>query len=353
MRLRLGFRTRKFKAAASLFAGCALWGVAQARPEWPDVRDTGAMPQQPIAQDPEVLSQESKMYDEVGQVIWPGADSAGGEGAALGPSGIWIAHPSLPVPSYVEITRLDTGRTIVARVSARPALGRSGALAEMSAGAARQLLLDAVGQAALRVRAANPTDQEKAALRMGQAAGDRMDTPESLLIVLRKKAGTLAAVRTANRAATEVQPAPKPRVNPPVASVPAAGPRTEAGPHWVVSDNEDDGSPTQAEQSERADDGFIVEQAGARRAPPQNPPRWQRPSPVAQPVYVSGGYYVQVAALSSRWKAQQVARQIDGGIQPAGNLFRVRKGPYPNEAAARAALGPLAAKGYRDARITR
>ena len=45
---------------------------------------------------------------------------------------------------------------------------------------------------------------------MGQVAGDRMDTPEALLVVLRKKAGAQAAVITASRAATEVQPAPKP-----------------------------------------------------------------------------------------------------------------------------------------------
>jgi len=348
MQLRLGFRTRIFKAAASLMAGSALWGVAHARPELRDVGGDDATSQMPIAQDPEVLSQEAKMYDDVGQVVWPGAESAVGEGATLGPSGVWIAHPSLPVPSYVEITRLDTGRTIVARVSARPALGRSGALAELSSGAARQLLFNPVGQAPLRIRAANPTDQEKAALRMGQVAGDRMDTPESLLVVLRKKAGALAAVKTASRAATEVQPAPRPRVQAPVASAPtAAGPRTASGPHWVVT-GDDDAAGTQAGPS---DDGFVLEQAGPRRAAP--PPRWQRPAPAPQPTYGSEGYYVQVAALSSRWKAQQVAKQIGGGIQPAGNLFRVRKGPYPSEAAARAALGPLAAKGYRDARITR
>lgn len=348
MRLRLGFRTKTFTAAASLLAGCALWGVAQARPDWPDVSGDRAVPQQPIAQDPEVLSQEAKMYDEVGQVVWPGADSAVGEGATLGPSGVWIAHPSLPVPSYVEITRLDTGRTIVARVSARPALGRSGALAELSPGAARQLLLDPVGQAPLRIRAANPTDQEKAALRMGQVAGDRMDTPEALLIVLRKKAGAQAAVKTASRAATEVQPSPRPRVKAPAAPAQSnPGPRASTGPHWVVTGDDDASGP----QAEPFEDGFVVEQAGQRRATPA--PRWQRPAPAPQPTYISEGYYVQVAALSSRWKAQQVAKQIGGGIQPAGNLFRVRKGPYPSEAAARAALGPLAAKGYRDARITR
>lgn len=338
-----------------LLAGCAVWGVAQARPKLSDAADVITQDRNaaltPMAQDPEVLSQEAKMYDDVGQVVWPGADMAAGEGASLGPSGVWIAHPTLPVPSYVEITRLDTGRTIVARVSARPALGRVGTLAELSAGAARQLLLDPVGQAPLRVRAANPTDQEKAALRAGQAAGDRMDTPESLLIVLRKKAGTLAAVKTASRAATEVQPSSPPRVKAPVPAPPrssnAAGPRVTGGPHWVVSGDEDAGDVS------TIDDGFVVERAGPRRTAPRATPQWQQPAPALQPTTVSGGYFVQVAALSSRWKAQQVAKQIGGGIQPAGNLFRVRKGPFASEAAARAALGPLAAKGYRDARITR
>lgn len=345
MRLRRGFQTSSIALVAAMLTAGGAWSIAVAQGQ-----------PVPMVQDPEVLSQEAKKYDEVGQAVWPGAQSAVGEGATLGPSAVWIAHPTLPVPSYVELTRLDNGRTIVARVSARPALGRTGALVELSAGAARQLLFEPVGQAALRIRAANPTEQEKAALRMGQAAGDRMDTPESLLIVLRKKAGTLAAVSTASRAATEVQPAPRARPKPPAAApVPApvadtAGPRTSTGPHWVVNR---DNAEAEAGMPPPMDDGFVVEQAGPRRPAVRPAPQWQRPAPAPQAAYGGGGYYVQVAALSSRWKAQQVAKQIGGGIQPVGNLFRIRKGPYPSEAAARAALGPLAAKGYRDARITR
>lgn len=351
MQWRRGFQTKFAAVAVALLAAGGALGVASARtnapvePEVPaDAAQSGVM-----AQDPEVLSQEAKMYDDVGYAIWPGANQATGEGGTLGSSAVWIAHPTLPVPSYVELTRIDTGRTIVARVSARPALGRTGALIELSAGAARQLLLETVGQAALRVRAANPTDQEKAALRMGQAAGDRMDTPESLLVVLRKKAGTLAAVSTANRAAKEATPPP--RAKPPVtaAATAPAGPRTSTGPHWTTRDDEPN-----AEPADVGSDGFVVEEAGARRpAQKAAPSKWQRPAAISAPAAPSSGFYVQVAALSSRWRAQQVAKQIGGGVQPAGNLFRVRNGPYPSEAAARAALGPLAAKGYRDARITR
>ena len=341
MQWRRGFQTNKVALAAAICAAVGLWGVAQARskPAAPTgMADANGTPQ-PMPE-PDLLSQEMKLYDEVGQAVWPGAETAPGEGAPLGPSGIWIAHKSLPIPSFVELTRLDTGRTIVARVSARPALNRSGALVELSAGAARQLLMEPVGQAPLRVRVVNPTEQEKAALRMGQAAGDRLDTPESLLIVLRKKAGTLAAVSTASRAATEVQP-PRPKLKP-VTAASEAGPREATGPHWIM--NRDDAAPD-AGASAPAEDGFVVEQAGARRVAPRRTP--------ASTSTISDAYYVQVAALSSRWKAQQVARQIGGGIQPVGTLFRVRKGPYASEAAARAALGPLAAKGYRDARITR
>lgn len=348
MQWQRGFQSSKYALMAALAASSALYGIAQARskPAAPAETSVG----QANASEPEP-PQEVKLYDEVGQAVWPGAETAPGDGAPLGPSAIWIAHKSLPIPSFVEMTRLDTGRTIVARVSARPALGRTGALVELSPGAARQLLLDPVGQAPLRIRIVNPTEPEKAALRMGQAAGDRLDTPESLLIVLRKKAGTLAAVSTASRAATEVQPPARPKPAPkPVTPTPDAGPRENTGPHWVVTR---DNAEAEAGLAQPTEDGFVVEDASSRRPAPRAASPWKRPTAAPQPIASTGGYYVQVAALSSRWKAQQLASQIGGGIQPSGNLYRVRKGPYASEAAARAALGPLAAKGYRDARITR
>jgi rare lipoprotein A len=66
-----------------------------------------------------------------------------------------------------------------------------------------------------------------------------------------------------------------------------------------------------------------------------------------------GRYFIQIGAFSTEARAAAVARQVDGSVQAAGKYWRVRTGPYASEAAAKAALGPVAAKGYRDASIIR
>ncbi len=64
-------------------------------------------------------------------------------------------------------------------------------------------------------------------------------------------------------------------------------------------------------------------------------------------------WFIQIAALSRADQAQRLAQVVGGDVTRTGALFRVRKGPYPTAQAARAALGPVTAKGYPDARITR
>ena len=66
-----------------------------------------------------------------------------------------------------------------------------------------------------------------------------------------------------------------------------------------------------------------------------------------------GQYYIRVGSFSTEARAGVAARQVGGSVQVAGRYWRVRSGPYASETAAKAALGPVAAKGYRDARITR
>lgn len=64
-----------------------------------------------------------------------------------------------------------------------------------------------------------------------------------------------------------------------------------------------------------------------------------------------GGYVVQLAALSSRAKADALAKSVDGFVMPVGALFRVRTGPFQTQAAAHAALRGIHAKGYAEARV--
>lgn len=249
-------------------------------------------------------------YDEAGYARWP-ADATSPTAPA---AAIWVTHATLPADSFVEVTRIDTGRTILARVARQG----SSALVDLSAGAASLLKLDAEGQTAVRVRRVNPPEQEKAALRAGKSASERIDTPDMLLSVLRKKVGPPPALPPVAKPPIDFEPA-KPAIPVAVAKPVKAPPSVEAKPV----------------------------------APPKPAAASPKPEPKVHAAPTSGSWFVQVAALSNRAKADMLAKQVGGTVQPAGSLFRVRTGPYANEGAARAALGPIAAKGYRDARITR
>jgi rare lipoprotein A len=77
--------------------------------------------------------------------------------------------------------------------------------------------------------------------------------------------------------------------------------------------------------------------------------------PVAQaapaPAPAGQGLFVQVAALSSKARAQALAERLGGGVQAVGPVFRVRLGPFASRAAADAARARAAAAGYGDARL--
>ncbi len=113
-------------------------------------------------------------YDEVGYVVM---DRAGG-------STISGSNHTLPLPSYVEVTSLDTGKTILVRLERRGPMNGA-QLIGLSPGAIAQLGLSPT--TAVRVRRVNPPEAERSALRAGQRVPDRMDTPMSLVAVLKLK----------------------------------------------------------------------------------------------------------------------------------------------------------------------
>jgi rare lipoprotein A len=61
------------------------------------------------------------------------------------------AHPTLPLPSYVYVTNLDNGRTLLLRVNDRGPYVKS-RLIDVSRGAARYLGFESKGTAQVRVR---------------------------------------------------------------------------------------------------------------------------------------------------------------------------------------------------------
>lgn len=264
-------------------------------------------------------------YDDVGYASWYGSEFAGrptANGEAFNPAGFSAAHKSLPLPSYVEVTALDTGRTILVRVNDRGPMDNS-RLIDLSQAAAQQLGI-ADRPSAVRVRRVSPPESERAQLRAGLAVPERLATPDSLLSVLRAKAGSLTPPRGAAAVAVSApRPIPPTPARRDDADVPAA-----------------------------SGDRFIVEGGAAAPARPKSAPKAAPASASAAPAAM-GDYIVQVAAFGNKARADAAARKVGGSVVQAGSVWRVRMGPFADEKGAQTALSAAKAKGYGEARIMR
>lgn len=110
-------------------------------------------------------------YDALGYASWYGSESGNrtANGEQFRPGWITAAHTTLPLPTYVEVTALDTGRRIIVRVNDRGpfALGR---IIDLSRGAAEELGMKTQGHALVRVRRVDPSEKDRKRLREGKAA---------------------------------------------------------------------------------------------------------------------------------------------------------------------------------------
>ena len=111
-------------------------------------------------------------YDMLGYATWYGSESGSqvANGERFRPDWVTAAHRTLPLPSYVEVTSLDTGRRILVRVNDRGPFGENARIIDLSKGAAELLGLRAKGKAAVRVRVVSPEERDRAALRKGRPA---------------------------------------------------------------------------------------------------------------------------------------------------------------------------------------
>lgn len=262
--------------------------------------------------------QDSPLYDEVGYAGIVDADRIGKStvtGEIYSAASISAAHRTLPVPSYVEVTALDSGRTILVRVNDRGPVPKDNVV-QISEGAAQQLGLTGTATTAVRVRRVNPPEQEKAVLRIGARATERIETPEQLLKVLRTKIAkpTQLAVEIAEPA-KPVEVVAKPEV--------------------------------------KAKDVKAKAPVAIKAAPvAKKAPEVAKPKPVSP---VAGSFFVQVAAFSSRARADALAQKLGGIVsaQSSSGLFRVRIGPLPTKAEADQKLAAVQKNGHPTARIYR
>ncbi|MDN3645401.1 SPOR domain-containing protein [Pontixanthobacter aestiaquae] len=313
-------------------------------------------------------------FDEVGYAV---LDRDGGNSVS-------IAHKTLPLPSYVELTSLETGKTILARAERRGPMSNNH-VAALSPRALTQLGVQS--GAPIRVRRTNPPESERAKLRMEQTANARMDTPKSLLTVLKRKLPETGSVNlaVAQPNAVPSQVTTPSRELPAVASAPArTTPVARAASTTVPKATA--ASFAQAFTEERravtayplaplsrapravvtAPRPSATPRTVAQVAPQQRPvvapletrvaPRRPvlgvaaRPAPKPAPA-AEGAFVVQAAAFSSEANAKRAANSLNGFIQKSGRFYRVRTGPFTNRGQAEAALAKVRAAGYSDARV--
>lgn len=113
-------------------------------------------------------------YDVVGYASWYGKESGNrtANGERFRPKAVTAAHTTLPLPSYVEVTSLDTGRTILVRVNDRGPYV-PGRIVDLSRSAGALLGIRITGSAPVRVRVVDPPEKDKARLRAGREASGR------------------------------------------------------------------------------------------------------------------------------------------------------------------------------------
>lgn len=291
-----GRRWRRGGLALGLIAGLLLGGCSlgaggqrwvEALPENGPQADFPVIVGEPYEIAGTVFTPEDVLnYDEVGFA----ATDAG--------EGVSAAHHTLPVPSYVEITSLETGRTALVRIERRGPMDGL-ALVALSPDAAAQL--GTADGTPVRVRRVNPPEEQRVLLRAGEAAALRMDTPMPLVEVLRRKL--------------------------------SAG---EGG----ASGEAKDAAPPAAEEQVAADVAEDFDVAFADTAP----------APATGPA-PTGRFAIQAAAFSTEDRARRVAEEIGGSVSRAGAFFRVRTGPFATRDEAEAALAKVRDAGYSDARI--
>lgn len=146
-------------ALAPVISGCALIGMGPNRGSAvPVVRDpapivSGTMRPYQI-RGRWYHPQEDPDYQEVGMASWYG-DRFHGRPTATGETfdmnALTAAHKTLPLPGLVEVTNLETGRTVILRVNDRGPFV-DGRIIDLSRGAARELGLLERGVGRVRVR---------------------------------------------------------------------------------------------------------------------------------------------------------------------------------------------------------
>lgn len=125
-------------------------------------------------------------YDETGVASWYGRDFNGlrtANGEVFNMNALTAAHKTLPLPSYVQVTNLENGRTLVLRVNDRGPFAR-GRIIDVSRRAAQLLGFRGKGTARVRVRVVAPPSD-------GGFVAARAETPKRTRVAVAVPVGAV------------------------------------------------------------------------------------------------------------------------------------------------------------------
>ena len=263
---------------------------------------------------------EDYSYVEEGIASWYGPDFHGkrtANGERYDMNELTAAHPTLPLPSVVNVTNLANGRQIKLRINDRGPF-KSNRVIDVSRRAAQLLDFQTMGTTRVRIE---------------------IDASESLTIknlMLSRSPGELPKVAAAPRAAvssTPLAPAPLASDARP-AALPVAGAPQRRPPAAAVAKSN---VPPLAERPARIKDA----------------PTQQLPAGL--------GVYIQAGAFADPGNAKRLEQQLleFGHVfivtvtTGAQQLYRVRLGPLQDNDGAEELLGRIKSFGYDDAQIVR
>jgi rare lipoprotein A len=123
-------------------AGCADGGERPPPRQAP--YETAAAPSEPAP----------RAEAQVGYATWYGAALAGhktASGERFDPTKMTAAHRTLPLGTWVEVTRVDTGQSVRVRINDRGPFGHAERIIDLSRAAAKELGFMKTGTARVRV----------------------------------------------------------------------------------------------------------------------------------------------------------------------------------------------------------
>lgn len=262
-------------------------------------------PPAPVAQ-ATALTDVNAGFVEIGMAIVYGEEFAGlptANGEIFSQMDMTAAHPSLPLPSLVQVTHVETGREVVVRVNDRGPF-EDGASLQLSRKAAEALGMNGAGKGNVRLRYLSPAP----ALAV-QPVSQKSSAPALAPVI----------APTAQPAAAQM------------ASMP------------VAPEDELLGGGAPAASSPRLMSMTVAPQSVAYTAP----------------AAATSNVFVQLASFSDIGNAETMLRRVGGSlpveIVPArvngADFFRVRVGPFQDHAAAEQVRANLYLNGTADGRI--